>query len=61
MLIRIQSSAVHPPVSDGEWFSGIITAAIPNEATFDITYDDGDTGEDMEAGCLRRSLEEGLF
>jgi len=36
------------------WFSGTITAAIPNEATFDIMYDDGDTDEALADDCVDR-------
>eukprot|EP00531_Pseudo-nitzschia_arenysensis_P006588 CAMPEP_0116142726 /NCGR_PEP_ID=MMETSP0329-20121206/15063_1 /TAXON_ID=697910 /ORGANISM="Pseudo-nitzschia arenysensis, Strain B593" /LENGTH=820 /DNA_ID=CAMNT_0003637983 /DNA_START=112 /DNA_END=2575 /DNA_ORIENTATION=- len=32
-----------------EWYPGIITAAIPNDGTYDIAFDDGDIGEDLEA------------
>ena len=40
--------------SDDEWFPGIITAAIPNEGTFDIAYDDGDVAESQHGDCIQR-------
>ena len=39
---------------DGEWFSGTITAAIPNDGTYDILYDDGDTDEGLADDCVQR-------
>lgn len=41
-------------ILDDEWFPGTITAAIPNEGTFDIRYDDGDVGESQHSGCFQR-------
>mmetsp|Transcript_23994 Transcript_23994/g.66489 ORF Transcript_23994/g.66489 Transcript_23994/m.66489 type:complete len:848 (-) Transcript_23994:674-3217(-) len=39
---------------EGNWFPGTITAAIGNEGTYDILYDDGDTDEGLSDECVRR-------
>jgi len=36
------------------WFAGIITAAIPNDGTYDIAYDDGDIDEGLSIECVER-------
>ena len=41
-------------VTDDEWYPGTITAAIPNEGTYDIAYDDGDVGESQAGECFER-------
>eukprot|EP00536_Pseudo-nitzschia_multiseries_P009342 jgi/Psemu1/258035/estExt_Genewise1Plus.C_2580037 len=43
---------------EGLWFPGTITAAIANEGTYDILYDDGDTDEGLSVECVRRLLED---
>lgn len=39
---------------DDLWFRGTITAAIPNEGTYDVVYDDGDTDEGLDGECVER-------
>ena len=36
------------------WFPGTVTAAIPNDGSYDVAYDDGDTDEGLEVDCVRR-------
>jgi hypothetical protein len=36
----------------GEWFSGTIVTAVPNEAGYDIDYDDGDEENNLKQHCV---------
>lgn len=47
-LIRI------PHLYSTESSSAIISAALPNEATYDIEYENGEKGRSLPLKCLRR-------
>lgn len=41
---------------ENEWFTGIVTAAISSEGTYDIAYDDGDSDEGLSDYCVHRLI-----
>ena len=54
IVLSLSLSLPIPCMVGNNWFPGTITAAIPNEGTFDIAYDDGDTDEALSNDCVQR-------
>ena len=39
-------------IISGQWFSGTIVTAVPNEGGYDIDYDDGDKEDSLNQYCV---------